>query len=187
MSVAVVVKKDKKIVIASDSRVSFGDTVVPTDNHKASKIRKIGNSYIAKTGWAIYENIFDDLLKSKQVPSLLNKNTIYSFFIKLWKKLHEKYAFMNDQCNEKDSPFGDLDSSFLIANKNGIFYVASDMSVSEFEQFYAIGSGDDYALGALYALYNEKYNACQLAKKAIETAIAFKPYCGGDIEIIEVN
>ncbi|MCP4105951.1 MAG: hypothetical protein GY749_10505 [Desulfobacteraceae bacterium] len=35
MSVAVVVKKDGKIVIASDSRASFGDTVVPTDNHKA--------------------------------------------------------------------------------------------------------------------------------------------------------
>lgn len=59
-----------------------------------------------------------------------------------WKELHEQYNFVKDQSNEEDpSPFGDLDATFLITNPNGIFYVSSNMSVSKFEKYFAIGAG----------------------------------------------
>ena len=46
---------------------------------------------------------------------------------------------MNDQGDRNDSPFGNLDASFLVASPAGIFYVAPDMSVSEFRQYFAVG------------------------------------------------
>ncbi len=184
MSVVVAVYKDNKIVMASDTIANFGDLHVPVSNYRSIKVKKVGNSYIGTTGWAIYENVFDDLLKNKQMPNLMDEGAIYTFFLKLWKQLHEKYAFVNDQCNDTESPFGDLDSSFLIANKNGIFHVASDMCISKFTQYFAIGAGCEIALGALFSLYEENYGPEEIARKAVEAAIAFKAYCGGNIDIV---
>ena len=40
-----------------------------------------------------------------------------------------------------------------IANAHGIFGVYSMRDVIEYERFWASGSGGDYALGAMHALY----------------------------------
>ena len=187
MSIVVAVKKENRIAVAGDTRTGFGEMIVPMENHNAPKIRRVGSSYIAATGWAIYENIFDDYLRTKKVPVLTNKANIYKFFRRLWRVLHSDYGFVNDQANDKDSPFGDLDASFLIVNRSGIFYVASDMSVTAFEKYYGIGSGNDFALGALFALYQDGYSAADLAVKACEAAIAFNPYCGGKVDLFRVK
>ena len=40
----------------------------------------------------------------------------------MWKTLHQRYSFVNDQAKRKDSPFADLGGSFLVANSNGVFF-----------------------------------------------------------------
>jgi ATP-dependent HslUV protease subunit HslV len=61
------------------------------------------------------------------------------------------------------------------------------MSVNRFEQFQTIGSGCDYATGALHALYDQKgLDAETLARKAVEAAIRFNIYCGGEIQVVRV-
>jgi ATP-dependent protease HslVU (ClpYQ) peptidase subunit len=46
--------------------------------------------------------------------------------------------------------------------------------VQEFSRFYAYGSGSDYALGALWALYERpNLSALQIARQAIEAAAEF--------------
>ena len=60
------------------------------------------------------------------------------------------------------------------------------MDVSRFEQYYAIGSGAEYALGALYNLYEWEQSAEIIARGAVETAIAFDVYCGGEINVSAV-
>jgi len=82
--------------------------------------------------------------------------------------------------------FGNLDASFLIANRGGIYMVSGDMSISRFEQYAAIGSGADYALGALYHLYDQERDAATIARKAVETAIQFNVHCGGDVQVVKV-
>ena len=69
-----------------------------------------------------------------------------------------------------ESPFGSLDSSFLVINKYGIFRITSDMSVTKFEQYTAIGAGSEYGLGAIYSLYNEDYSATAIGYYAISAA-----------------
>lgn len=96
--------------------------------------------------------------------------------------------FVKDQTEEdENSPFGGLDATFLIANPNGIFYVSSNMSVTKFETYFAIGSGADFSLGVMYALYNLDHSADEIAKKAIEAAMTFNIYCGGDIDLFHVK
>ncbi len=129
--------------MSADSLVSIGEKRFPVDNIVTSKIRRIGNALIGSTGWSVYDDILTDFLKSKAGAdvSLDTRESIFAFFITLWKALHDKYAFVNDQCDDRSSPFGDLDSDFLVLNGNGIFLVSPDMAVTRFEKYYSIGSG----------------------------------------------
>lgn len=183
MSIAVAVQKGKQIVIASDSQSSFGSCRVPPENHQTLKIRKAGSSYIAAAGWAIYDDMLQDFLSRRKLGSLRSREAIFRLFLQFWKEAHKRYSIVNDQPGEKDSPFGELDSSFLIVNSAGIFHVSSDMSTTKFEKYFAIGSGGDYALGALHALYDSELGAVALAQRAVEAAIAFNVYCGGEIRV----
>lgn len=186
MSIAVAVKKNNEVIIGADTLQTFGSNQPCKGNLHESKYVKVGNAYIANTGWGLYNNIIVDYLNNRKNVRLNNKEQIFTFFKGFWKALHEEYSFINDQCDEADSPFGDLDASFLIANKKGIFYVSSNMSVTEFNKFHAIGSGTDYALGAMYSIYNMKYAAEKIAKIGIAAAIEHNVYCGGEIEVCKV-
>lgn len=184
MSIAVAVRKGNEIVIAADCLSVFGGLRVSPENHRAEKIRKVGASYLATTGWGLYDNILDHFLASKKkLPALSDKNSIFSFFIKLWKELHDRYHMVNDQAAEEEkSPFGDIDATFMVINPDGIFQISCDLSITEFTQYYAIGSGSDFALGALHVLYDvEGCDAETLARRAVEAAIAFNVNCGGEI------
>ncbi len=183
MSIAVAVRVADEIVIATDSKRTFGSGAVPEHNLRDAKMRKIGEAYLATTGWGVYTNIMDDYLRAGRTPKLTSSASIFSFFRTFWKVLHDRYAFVNDQCSEPDSPFGDLDASFLVASAHGIFYVACDMSVTEFDNYYAVGSGAPYALGALHALHTPKANAEAIARKAVAAASDLDIYCGGDVNL----
>ncbi len=181
MSIAVAVKTRDQIVLATDSQTSFGSRRVLPDNHQATKIRRIGSALLAATGWGVYENILDDFLRRNRGARLDDSPSIFALFNRLWKDLHERYAYVNDQCEESDSPFGNLDSTFLVANRAGLFSVEADLSVTEFERYYAIGSGASYGLGCLHALYEPTGDARAVARKAVEAAMVFDLYCGGEV------
>jgi ATP-dependent HslUV protease, peptidase subunit HslV len=79
-----------------------------------------------------------------------------------------------------------LDSSFLIANKKNIFYISGNLSITEFYKFHAIGSGSDFAIGAMYAVYEQNKSALDIARTGIDAAIAHNIYCGGKIKVVEL-
>lgn len=187
MSIAVAVKKGNDVVIAADTQDSFGANKVPFDNYSSRKIVTIGSSYVATSGWGLYEDILEHYLATEEEVALETKPQIFAFFMQFWKELHERYNFVKDQNNEEDdSPFGDLDSTFLIANPNGIFYVSSNMSVTKFEKYFAIGSGANFSLGTMFAMYDLNFTAEEIARKSVESAMAFNIYCGGEIDLFHV-
>jgi ATP-dependent protease HslVU (ClpYQ) peptidase subunit len=187
MSCVVAVKKAGRTVMAADSLYVFGQERVPADNSKTLKISTVGDTLMAVTGWSLYANILDDVLAEGETPDLTTERKIFAFFVEFWQVLHERYQFVNDQSNDKDSPFGDLDSSFLIANTEGIFKVSPDSSVSRFEKYYSIGSGSVYALGALHQIFDGPDDAATLARKGVETGIEFDIYCGHPIDVIPLE
>jgi len=187
MSIALAIEKDGELIIAADTLTSFGHTKVPPVLHAAQKVRKVGSSYLAATGWGLYENILDDVLERRGAVRLGSRAQIFAFFLRLWNDLHKKYSFVDDQIDEKESgPFGNLDSTFLIAGPAGIFYVGPDMSVTQVEHYFAIGSGAQFALGALHGLYGSKLGAETIARRGVEAAIAFDTYCGGEAQFFRV-
>lgn len=188
MSIAVAVCKGRTIAIAADTQENFGDRRVLRADHQSSKITKIGSSYVAQTGWGLYENILADYLRKVGTPRLRNEREVFSFFNRFWKRLRKDYSFVNDQPIEDDkSPFADLDSSFLVVNSGGIFHVTGQMSVTRFSRFDAIGSGAPYAMGAFHTLYDGPLSADETARRACGAAVALDVWCGGELHVYTVK
>ena len=134
---------------------------------------RIGNSYMAATGWTLYSNILADSLgRRRATPRLDSEVNIFKFFTRLWEELHERYNFVKDQADDADSPFGSLDSTFLVVCAHGIFGVAS---------------GAPVALGAAHALYESERDAETIARSAAHAAVDHDVYCGHPIHVATVR
>jgi ATP-dependent HslUV protease subunit HslV len=102
--------------------------------------------------------------------------------------MRKDYSFVNDQPMDDDkSPFADLDASFLIVNAGGIFHVTGQMSITRFKRFDAIGSGGQYALGAMHALYDERLDAGEIARRGCAAGVHFDISCGGALDLFTVK
>ena len=188
MSVIVAIRKDHRIVMAADTLTSFGDSeAMPQINARTSKVGRIGDSLIGGAGWAVYDDILNDYLATRPTPDLSSSRKIFSFFLEFWRALHDQYTFVNDQAATSNTPFGDLDSTFLIANSGGIFNVASDLGVTLLNQYYAIGSGGEYAIGVIYTMYDRTDDIVSLATDAVNSAIALNLQCGGTVDVLQLT
>ena len=181
MSIIVSVNKNGRRVMAADSLVTLGERRIPAEANGISKIRTIGQALLAVAGWNVYDDVLMHYLASNESVSLATRTDIFRFFNGFWQSLHKDYAFVNDSVDATDSPFGSLDSTFLVHNATGIFLVTSDMGVLPFERFYAIGSGAAYALGALEALYESDLDAEDIARSAVDISIKLDISCGAPV------
>ena len=187
MSIIVAVRKKERIVLAADTLSVFGSNSPTVANHSAKKLRRVGSSIMGSTGWALYANILDDYLASKEEePVLLSEPDVFRFFLELWQAMKEHYSFVNDQCADDDSPFANLDASFVVANQDAIFHIGSNLSITRFEQYTAVGCAADYALGALFATYEHEDDPEALARKAVSASMALDIHCGGDVDVMEI-
>ena len=188
MSIAVAVRKEARIVLATDSQTNLGSERVPAANLSGPKFMQIGDAHLAATGWTLYSNILADVLgRRRAVPRLDGEADIFKFFTRLWEELHERYNFVKDQADDADSPFGSLDSTFLVVCAQGIFGIASDLSVLRYERYFAIGSGAPVAIGAAHALYESECDAEAIARSAAVAAIDHDVYCGHPVHVATVR
>ena len=188
MSIAVAVRKSGRIVLASDSQTNMGSERVPPANNAGPKYVGVGDAYLAATGWTLYANIIADVLARRRgTPRLDGEASIFLFFNELWRRLHEDYSFVKDQADDADSPFGSLDSSFLVVSSAGLFSVSSDLSVMRCERYFAIGSGAAVALGAAHVLYEAEADAEAIARRAVDAAMDHDVYCGPPVHVAAVS
>jgi len=61
----------------------------------------------------------------------------------------------------------------LIANPFGIFGVHSLREVTEYNKFWAIGSGAEYAIGAMFAIYDKAETAEEIAQMGVAAGAEF--------------
>lgn len=187
MSILVAVEKGPTLALAADSRTNFDTFTVPVENLRAEKIREVGEALLGWAGWAVYENLLDEHLRDHKKVNLASRQAVFRFFLDFWLAIRDRYTFVEDRAAAEDTPFADLDTEFLVVHRQGIFHVASHLAVAEFQRFYAIGAGADYALGALHALYDQDLDASALARRAVETAMAFSPDCGGPVNVRTID
>ena len=158
MTTIVVVKKGAEIAIASDALVTFGETRLPHGYEMNEKIFKVRDSYIGLAGstahFAVFAQALTHLGDEVQLDS---RQEIFNTFQRLHPVLKERF-FLNPK-EEDGDPYESSQITALIANASGIYGVYSYREVFSFDRFWGIGSGRNFALGAMYAAYDRTASA----------------------------
>jgi ATP-dependent HslUV protease subunit HslV len=179
MTTIAVVRKNGHAAIAADTLTKWGtgkESAAYVANN--TKIVKVGDTHIAGSGTSTFKLILRDYFSRRDVPARFD--SAMSIF-KTWQAFHaalkENYYLV--AVNEKDDTLESSKFDVLVANPHGIFGVGAHRTVQEYRKFYAIGSGTDLALGAMYAAYdNPRLSAEQVARLAIEAAAEFDDATG---------
>lgn len=182
MTTVVIVQKDGLACIAADSLTSFGEMRLSATYAQAkSKIVKVGDAYLGLTGSTAHFNVLESYFKkTRRVFRLRNRHEIFEAWMKLHEDLKDKY-FLNPKDDAAD-PYESTQLNALIASPHGLFAAFSLREVFEFSRFWAMGSGREYALGALHVLYDRPGGAREIAEAAIAAACEFDKSSGLPIE-----
>jgi ATP-dependent protease HslVU (ClpYQ) peptidase subunit len=152
MTTIVAVRKNDVIAIAADSLTTFGDTRLSARfDRTPDKIIRYRETCIGLCGSAAHQLVFESLLAKHDNLDFSNKAAIFETFRKLHPILKEQH-FLNPK-EEDDDPYESTQITALVANPLGIFGVYSMREVFEYTQFWAVGSGREFALGAMYSQY----------------------------------
>lgn len=188
MTTIVVVRKGDTAVIGADTLGTYGDQRESAAFIKnASKLISVDDTWLAATGHAAMDmalrNIF---VETRCRRSFKDINDIYKTSLQLHVMLKENYFLKLDSDSGEDT-FESMQVSLLIANAHGIFGVCSKRTVLEYTKFYAFGSGEQYALGAMHAVYDGEADPEQIARAGLEASIAFDTGTGAPVEIRRVR
>ncbi|MGC2165657.1 MAG: MFS transporter [Gallionella sp.] len=170
MTTIVAVKKNGIAAIAADTLTTFGDTRLPSHlDASHDKILRIGSSYVGVCGSAAHHLVLANLLSNSTDANLNSKENIYETFRKLHPILKEK-CFLNPKEDDED-PYESSQITALIVNASGIFGIYSMREVFEFAKYWAIGTGHEYALGAMHHAYAMQASAADIARAGVEAGI----------------
>jgi ATP-dependent HslUV protease, peptidase subunit HslV len=179
MSTVTVVRKGGIGAICADTLTKWGTVKETADYvHNHEKIVQVGESYLGLTGPATFKLILRDYFAETGNDSRLD--SVANIF-RVWNRLHralkDRYFLLPEE--DKEDALESSRVDVLILNRHGIFGVAAHRTVQEFSRFYAFGSGSDYALGAMFCLYDQpSLSAEDIAKRAIEAAAQFDDSTG---------
>lgn len=178
MSTVVVVKKAGKVCIAADSLTSFGDLKLNSVYDAAhDKIFNYGENHLGIVGSAAHQLVMESVFSDKTIVEkeidvdFSSRLSIFETFRALHPILKEKY-FLNSK-DEDDDPYESTQIDALIANPHGIFGVHSLREVTEYKKFWAIGSGSEYALGAMFAVFDKAATAEEVAHAGVAAGAEF--------------
>lgn len=172
MTTCVVVKKNRQVAIACDSLVTFGDTRLTNMYEANNKIFQIGDSYITVAGTAAHFPVMRKLLTDMGADCRLRtREEVFETYSKVHRLLKENY-FLNTK-EDEDDPYESSQINSLVANPHGIFGVYSYREVFSFDRFWGIGSGCNFALGAMYAVYDQFDTAREIAEVGVRAGAEF--------------
>jgi ATP-dependent protease HslVU (ClpYQ) peptidase subunit len=188
MSTIAVVRKNGIAAIAADTLTRWGDI-----KEKAAyiankqKILKVGDSYLGVVGPSNGIQILADYFeRMKRPPKFSTPRELFTE----WNRIHaalKKNYFIRPEEHEDDS-FESSRMDVLIANPQGIFGMDAFRYVQVFKKYYAYGSGNRFALGAMHAVYDDpKLSAEEVAKIGVEAAAEFDDGTEAPIDVFTVR
>lgn len=186
MSTIVVVRKGEKAVIAADTLTTCGNTKESAEyvvNHE--KIIAYKDNFLGISGSASLQIAVNCFLSETKKKIALDKiNGIYKFGLVLHAELKDKHFLRADDDEDFETFRGDI----LIANKYGIFGLSSYRYVQQYSKFYANGSGGEYALGAMFAVYkDENKSAEEIAAVGVQAGTEFDDGSAAPIQTFTVK
>src|SRR5947208_14131725 len=172
MTTIVIVRKGDTAAIAADSLTTFGETrLAAVHDRTYDKLVRYKDTYIGVCGSAAHQLVFESLLAKHDNLDCSNRASIFETFRMLHPILKEQH-FLNPK-EEEDDPYESTQITALIANARGIFGVYSMREVFEYTRYWAAGSGREFALGAMQALYARLKTPEAVAKAGVEAGALF--------------
>lgn len=169
MSVIIAVRKNNKIAMAADSLISVGDNIGVSGG--PPKIVLKDNIMIGHCGTCGYSVLFTDIifdfLKSQKNCENLCSN---------W----ASYCIENKNSN-LDKIKNESIPSLVFYNNHFYELHPSGSCFEPYDDFWAVGSGKELALGAAYSIFNKYKDSLSIAKIAIEAANKFCNSCEGPV------
>ncbi len=173
MSTISIVKKDRQICIAADTLTCFGDMQLHSEmdvNH--DKIQRFGDTYMGIVGSAAHSLVVESAFNRPDFDAdFSDRMAIFETFTRLHTVLKDHY-FLIPKDDDED-PYESTRIDCVIANPGGIYAVYGLREVYEYQRFWSIGSGADFAMGAICALYDTHAGAEEIARKSIEVGAQF--------------
>lgn len=177
MGTIVAAKTNQGLAIGADCLNTVEDLIHSSLHIADSCISKIGESYIGLNCSYALQQLSQAAFS--QIPGegvaeivLSNKEQIQTFFIN--HLFHLKTQNQVIPGHNPNLPFETLPLNALVVNRHGIFKVDATRSIYENKKFWAIGTGEAFALGALQALYNEETDAESLVRSALKVCGVFE-------------
>ncbi|WP_420993810.1 MFS transporter [Cupriavidus sp. 30B13] len=183
MTTCVVVKKAGEVAIAADALVTFGDTRLTRAYERNQKVFPVGESFVALAGTTAHFPVMRSLLAGLGEDCRLgSRDDVFRTFLKVHEKLKNEY-FINTK-EDEDDPYESSQIVCLIANPAGIFGVYSYREVFSFDRFWGIGSGRNYALGAMHAVFDRPgLGAADIARIGVDAGVEFDKSSAGPVEV----
>ena len=186
MTTLTVVKKGDEVAIAADGLTTFGDTrLARSYKGEHDKILSIAGSRIGICGSSAHHLVLLSAFSKLENIRLGSRMDVYETFRRLHPILKE-HAFLNPK-EDDDDPYESSQITALIANSSGIYGVYSYREVFEFDRVWAAGSGRNFALGAMHALYDTPMSAARIAEAGVAAGIEFDTSSGPPIVVHEIK
>lgn len=186
MTTIVAVKKNGMAAIAADSLTTFGDTRLGRQyKGEHDKILEIGGSWIGLCGSSAHHLVLSALLPKLEDIKLGSRMEVYETFRRLHPVLKEQ-GYLNPK-EDEDDPYESSQITALIVNSSGIYGVYSYREVFDYDRFWGIGSGRNFALGAMFAAYDRCKTAADVAKIGVMAGAEFDTATQGPIVLHTVK
>lgn len=183
MSTIVVAQKNGVTCIGADTMSSLGSLRQKAHhvvNH--TKITKQGDSYIGLTGTSSSLVVMNSYFINPERPrDFSSTEAIFETFRHAHHWMKAEY-FMST-APDKNEEYETTQFYGLIANPHGIFALYSYRTAQQFHKFWAAGSGRDYALGAMQAIYDQCDSAVDIVKAGLNASAEFDSATSGPFEI----
>ncbi|MBI4988449.1 MAG: MFS transporter [Rhodocyclales bacterium] len=186
MTTIVAVKKNGTVAIAADSLTTFGDTRLGRQyKGEHDKILEINGSFIGLCGSSAHPLVISSLLPKLEDVRLGSRMEVYETFRRLHPILKEQ-GYLNPK-EDEDDPYESSQITAIIANSSGIYGVYSYREVFDYDRFWGIGSGRNFALGAMFAAYDRCKTAAEVAKIGVMAGAEFDTATQGPIVLHTVK
>jgi ATP-dependent protease HslVU (ClpYQ) peptidase subunit len=191
MTTIVVAKKAGQVAIAADTLVTFGDTRLGHRYEANSKLFKVdtaaGTNYVGVAGTVAHFPVLRKAMAALPPGQLRldSKDAVFDTFTKLHPVLKDTFFL---QTKEEDSdPYESSQYSVLIANATGIYGLYSYREVFEFKEFWGVGSGRSFALGAMHAAWDGARTARDVVLAGVQAGCEFDRNSAGPVDVFTLK
>ena len=172
MTTIVAVQKNGKICIGADSLTLYGSRKELQSKLVSGpdKLFCFEGMVFAATSHPSWNLIFKNYLKTCSSEDFCDIDRIFKTLCKMHTALKTKYYLTPKTTHDL---FESSEYNFLLATKHGLFDIEWDRTIRKCISMAAIGSGEQYALGAMKACYPYFDDPKEIAFAGLKAAACF--------------